>query len=85
MKMCRLNVPPIYECVQWQGSNKEELETFIDGKVGNSPFNRDQLTIRGGSAYQLIDLTDWLLRDPDGAIVVVDNVTFQEYYEFVDA
>lgn len=84
MLKCKFNIPPIFDCIQWVGSNMDDIREMLGGKVDTSPFSRDQITLRGGNSYIIVDLHDWILRDPEGELHIVDKPTFDEYYDLVE-
>lgn len=84
MLKCRYNIPPIFDCVQWVGSNMDEIKQIFGGKVNTSPYSKDQITLKGGDSYVVVDLHDWILIDPEGNFHLVDKLTFDEYYELIE-
>lgn len=76
---------PVYDALQWTGSNQTEIfGHFGKGKIGLSPFDKSQLTMRGGDSYMIINLYDWILQDENGDVYIVTEESFNEYYKFAE-
>lgn len=76
---------PVYEAIQWLGSNQSEIfEYFGKSKIGLSPFDKSQLSMRGGDSYLIINLFDWILQDEHNDLYIVSEESFNEFYKIME-
>lgn len=82
------NIPIEIEAIQWDGTKEtaHELVKWGDGKI-TWWFNQNILGIDSPTAFGgnvTIDIGDWVIKTPKGAIMVCKRDVFDKTYEKIE-
>lgn len=73
--------PIIVEAIQWDGKDDNLIRNFI-----KRPYIKQGSTIiiHSNKGDMITNLTDWIVKDPNGEYMIYDENTFEELYEEVE-